>query len=900
MFLILFFQNTSVWAQNTSNDTIPPKDTSQIPQTLSLDTIPPIDTNQITQTVNIDTILISESALKAKVEYSATDSMISDITGKKLYLYGNANVKYEDLDLTAAKIMLDWEANIAEAEYMLDSTGQRIGIPEFKQGEQNFTANRMRYNFSTGKGKLYDISTLQNDITVRGREVKIVQTEGEEGDSTKAFVANGRGTIFTTCTHDPPHFGIRTSSYKAISNKLAVFGPANVEIMGVPTPLVLPFGFFPLKQGRSTGLLFPRDYEYSRQWGFGLRDVGWFFPLGEHMNLSLRSNIYVKGTWGINANSRYNKRYKYSGNFTLGYDARRNEATDGSIIWNRSFLINWSHQQAAQAHPTNKFGGSINIQFNGYQSNVFNDAAFVLNNQLSSNFGFSKKWIGKPYNLSVTLNHSQNTQTNAINLTFPNVRFSTGTLYPFKPKTGNQKPNNPLQNMVISYTGEAKSQFSGVDTSFFSSETFDDARLGVQHNVRASTSLKLLKFFSLNPSVTYREVWNFKEENRIFDPTPTVEFDTIFNADNTAFQVIADTTQFGSIITDTLFRFAPFREYSFNMNLNTQIFGTLRFKRGKLLGIRHTIKPNIGFAYSPNYLEPELDYYRTVQQTTEDPEDLLTYSRFSGTAFGDPSRAGERMALTYSFQNNLEAKYIGKDSTEKKMKIFQNLNVSGSYNFAADSLNFSQVSVSGATSLFKNVTTFRINATFDPYAADENGRRVNRFALNENGQLLRFVGATARVATNMTVAKFRALFQGKDEAVDDGSRRNNQQRPGLLEEPDFLSLFENFSINHNFAVTWDGVRDTSFVSTNSLNVRGSIKLTKNWNINISNIGYDFVRNNITYPSLGFSRDLHCWELGYNWQPSRGTYSFFLRVKPGSLDFLKLPWQQNNADARVAF
>lgn len=857
--------------------------------------IPPTDS------INIP---ISKDALQDRVEYHGQDSMISDVTGQQLLLYGEGSyVKYQDLNITAGFIRLNLDSNIVTATYELDSLGNKKGIPDFSQGDQKFTSEKMRYNYQTGKGKVYDITTQQNDVIVKGSELKFIRNLGDTSQSDILYTNRG---IFTTCTHDEPHFGIRTSRQKLISEKLVITGPANLEIMGVPTPLVLPFAFFPVKQGRQTGLLFPRDYEYSQQWGFGLRDIGWFFPLGENFNLTLRNDIYLKGTYGIKANLQYNKRYRYSGNLNLGFDNRRSENNEGEVLRQPSFSFSWSHQQAQAAHPTNKFGGSINMQFfNDYQGLVNNDARNVLNNSLNSNFGFSKTWRGKPYNLNIKLSHSQNRQTNRMDITFPNVRFSTGSLYPFKSSTGGSKWTD---NIVINYTGEARNQLSGQADSFFIAETFDNARVGIRNNLTASTSFKLLKYFSLNPSVNYEEVWNFKRVNYDFDPTATVRTDTIFDPDDpTIFQVVNDTTDFGEVVADTVWQFAPFRQYSFNIGLTTQIFGTVNFNSRWLRGIRHTIKPSIGFSFSPNYLSEDLGYYQELQTDSRFPDRTQTFSTFSNGVFGAPSRSGQRMALTYSFRNIIEAKYLSRKDTvveEKKLKLFDNLNVSGSYNFAADSLQFSQISINGATRFFKGVTTLRFSATYDPYAANENGQRINKFAVNETGQLLRFVNANVRIANNLTVSKIRALFQGKEEPLDDGSQATGPGvRPAKSKEEDLLSLFENFSIGHNMAFRWEKnreQRDTFRITTNTINIRGSVRLTDNWNINVGNIGYDFVRKDISYPSLGFSRDLHCWELGLNWQPTRGTYSFFIRVKPGTLDFISLPYQQNNADARRAF
>ncbi|MCI5081801.1 MAG: hypothetical protein MRY78_08920 [Saprospiraceae bacterium] len=847
--------------------------------------------------VERETFQLSQDSLDAPVNYSALDSMIYDIQGQKIHLFGSAEVTYQTIKLNASHIIFDWQTNVVTAEGMPDSTGTMAGLPVFKDGDQEFTAERMRYNFQSRKGVIYEVTTQQNDVVVKGSKSKFVSGERIEGDTTSevndyVFSADA---LFTTCTHDEPHYGIRSRKQKVIPNKLVVVGPSNLELMGVPTPLWLPFGFFPITQGRRTGLLFPRDYEYSQQWGFGLRDVGWFFPLGEHFNLSLTANLYLKGTWGVNARSNYRKRYKYNGNFDLGYDSRRSEAADGTITRTNSFRFQWSHRQDRTAHPTNNFGGSINIQTNGYQSNVFNDQR-VLDNQLRSNLTFSKVWQDKPFNLNVAFSHNQNTATERISITFPSVQFRTQALYPFKRKTPSGGKEQWYERITFRYSGEASNRFDATDSTLFTQQTLEDAQFGIRHDVTGGTSFKILKYLNLNPSITYKETWYMRTLERQFNPG--IEVDTINNNG----LITYDTTAFGMIEDINRFGFKAWRQYSVGVGLNTQLFGTVLFKKGKIRGLRHLMKPSVSLSFSPNYQNPALGYFRTVRsETVEDGEEQ--YSIFRDGIFGSPPNSGQAMALSYSINNIFEAKYFSnRDSTNKKLKLFDNIIVNGNYNFAADSLKWSPVRVNGTTRLFKGITTFSASATFDPYTIDDNGRRIDRFAWNANRQLLRFVDANARFNTNITVGKIRALFQGEEEEVveDLNDQRKNDPRP---QEKDFLSLFENFSISHNLVMRWETNnegRDTFRISTNTVNFRGSIQLTDNWRINIGSFGYDFNAERITYPSFGVSRDLHCWQMDFNWAPNRGTYQFSIYVKPGSLDFIKIPYARNNADGLRAF
>lgn len=869
---------------------------------ITLDTLP-LAGRQVGDTLFLpgDVIRLSADSLDAPVDYGAVDSVVLDNVEKKVYLYGEAFVKYQDLTLNAGFIVFDWANNLVYAEGYPDSTGTLAAFPEFKQGEQEFKAKRMRYNFKTGKGIVYDVTTQQNDIVVHGARTKFVSAQTK--DTTDSDILYSESALITTCTAEHPHFGILSNKQKVIPNKLVVIGPSQLKIMDIPTPVWLPFGFFPISKGPSTGLLFPRDYEYSDQWGFGLRDVGWYFPLGEHVNLALRGDIYLRGTWGINATTDYRKRYKYSGNLRLGFDSRRTEdSRTADFFRTNSMSLTWSHRQEAGAHPSARFGGSINIQTNNYQNRVFNDATNVLNAQLTSNMSFDKSWPGKPYNFSASFNHTQNRLTRTVNVNFPDFRFLTQSLYPFKRKerVGQEKW---YETVVLRYTGEARNRFQASDTTLFSQKTLDDAQFGARHDVSASTSLKVLKYFNLNPNIGYKEVWQWRTIDKNFDPTPTIRVDTIYNSDSTLFQVRRDTLSFGRQLIDTLSGFNAFREFSASLSLNTRIFGTMNFGRGFLRSVRHEIRPSISMIFSPNYLNPNLGYFREVQRDSRNPDLTDRYSIFDGGIFGVPQQSGRQMALSYSLNNIFQAKVQGKqDTVARRIKLIDNLVIGGSYNFAADSLHFTPVSMNTTLRMFKGVTTVAFFAQFDPYIKDETGRRLNVFAWDDRRQLLRFENASLRFVSDLTVGKLRAIFQGKAEEVVEDVRNTGPRTVNPAEE-DFLSLFENFSLSHNIDFSWQADADGNTrlrVGSNSIYCRGNVQLTKKWAVVVGNFGYDFVNKGLSYPSFGFARDLHCWTMDFNWQPQRGTYTFNIRVKPGTLDFIKIPYQRNNVDRSAVF
>lgn len=897
---------------DADSDSLPPRpplpiDTPAIDTTLAQ--IPSNDS--ITAFIPVPGVKISEDSLTAAVDYSSEDSMHVDYLNEEIHLFGNASVKYETVNLTANHLVLNWGTNIVEAEPLPDSIGRPSGLPNFTDGSQEFTADRMRYNFRTQQGIVFDAVTSQDDIVVRGGKSKFLSGAYYVDDTTSADIIYTEGAIFTTCTADEPHFGIRTKKAKVIPNQLAVVGASNLEIMGVPTPLWLPFGFFPLKSGRSTGLLFG-DYEYSPQWGFGLRDFGWFFPVGEHLNLELRGDYYLKGTYAVGVTGSYRKRYKYSGRFTTRYSNQRQENTEtGAITFQPSLIINWSHRQDQAAHPTANFGGSINFQTNRAQSRVFNSYEAVSRNVINSNLNFTKNWDDLPFSLTAGLSHSQNNQTREITVNFPQVQFQTQTIYPFRRSAENRKGKERWYEQInFRYRNELRGTFTGSDTTFFSEQTLADSRYGFRQDASSGISLNVLRYFNVSPSIQYAETYYDRALERRFNPNEGVEVQEIIDENG---NVALDTIDFGTI--DEIMRrgIQSFRTFSASVSVGTQIFGTVKgFKLGPLRGLRHVIKPTISFGYQPNYVG-NTNYFDLVPDTFN-VDRIVPLNRFREGIFGGPPQSERQMAINYSINNLFEAKiWSKKDSTTKNVKLFQNIAIGGSYNFQADSLKWSPISVGGGTRFFKGVTSVRLSATFDPYEriftqGSDMGRRVDITTLSASQTPFKLANFRATFNTTITVAKIRELFQGKEEEVvtdlQEERRRQREKDDALFEETDLLSLFENFSIRHNWAIraqrfvseTGDSVRFEN--QANSIELRGNIQLTENWRAEIGSIGYDFVSKRITYPFLGLSRDLHCWEMRFNWAPTRGTYTFSIGVKPGTLDFLNAPYTRNRIDAEA--
>jgi hypothetical protein len=880
------------------------KDTSEAPQYLN-------DFSQNDSTK----VKFSKDSLDAIVDYGSKDSLIFDNANNLIYLYGAAYVNYKKMKLTADYIVIDLKKNIATAEPSLDTAGKQRGIPNFDDGTQKLTMKKLGYNFKTKKGVAYDVTTKYNDAFVHGGKSKFVG--GSEDSTKKSDVAYSTNAIFTTCSAEHPHFGILSSKQKVIPNKLIVVGPSRLIIGDVPTPLWLPFAAFPLSQGKKTGLIFPRDYEYSDVWGFGLRGLGWYFPINDNYDVTVQGDIYVKGNWGVKVNTRYNRLYKSSGSLDLGFNNTLVEI-GAETTTQPSWEIRWSHSQDSRAHPSFTFNASVQMSGStsktaldrtrngGYANTTNNDFRNATTSQFSSSISFSKTFPGKPYSLSGSFQHSQNIATRDVNIELPNLDLQVQTLFPFKIKkrVGEERW---FEKIAVQYRSSLRNSITTKDSLQFTSRMFENMRFGIKQEASTSISFNLFKYFNLSPSISYREDWYTQEVEKRFNPDfQNIRTNIVRNPiDTTDFTTTYDTIQLGKV--DTIYKngFKRVNQFNIGASLSTRVFGTIQFKKGALRGIRHTMTPSIGFNYSPNYSR----YGDSIQTDYRTPQFKQIYNRYENALYGAPSTGGAQAAMTYSLTNLFEIKtFSKKDSTFKKTKLLENVSIGGSYNVIADSFRWSEISMGTGTNFFNGLTTLSVQALFDPYGVDKEGRRVKISALKQNGKLLNLVNATLNLNTSISIGQIKDLILGKKDNKEGQNeskiKKPENQATGFKRKKEeiplesFEDLLKDFRISHTFSVSnnrQSNGRDT-LLFQNNLYTSGSIPLSKKWSIRVGNIGYDFINKQLTYPDFGFRRDLHCWEMGMDWQPIRGTYSFYLRVKPGTLDFLKIPYNKNFGDA----
>ena len=783
----------------------------------------------ISDSLSISSDLISEDKIEEQVISSAQDSIDYDIEHNKVFLYNNAEIKYGSITLRAAYIELDSDKNIVFAKSLVnDSTGDKYGFPVFTEDGKSFTSKEITYNFNTKKGIIKEVRTQEGDSYILGEKVK-------KNPDDVVYTSKGR---YTTCDAEIPHFSIKANKIKTIPNKKIITGPAVLEFGGVPTPLAIPFGFFPNQKKQSSGIIFPFYGESSNQ-GFFLRNGGYYFAISDYMDLSIIGDIYTKGSWNLKANSNYKKRYRYQGNFNLSYSSLKNgNPLVGNNTDKRDFFIRWKHQQDAKANLNRRFSANINAGSSSYQqNNSFSDKDY-LSNTFQSNLSYSRNW--KSSALSMNLRHSQNTLSKQVDLSLPEVAFNLNRFYPLKRFNKSNKPKW-YDKLSVNYSSNFKNTISIADSLLFQPSTLTKFRNGIVHNIPVSTSLTAFKYFNLSPSFSYRERW-------YFDRTEKQWIDNQLN-------------------TDTVNGFYRAFNYSYSLSVSTKLYGMFNFNGKKVKAIRHVLSPSVSLSYSPDFSANNFNFFDEVQ--IDSLGNTQQYSYYQNGIYGSP-RSQSNGSMRFSLGNILEMKTLSKDTINpiKKIKLLEGLNVSTSYNFLADSMQFSNVLINGRTRLF-NKFDITFSSTYDPYQ-NINGSRVNKYYFSDTY-------LPARLTNASTSLNFR---------LNGGAKKEENDITHWLDYVDFdipWNLSVNYTMNYN-------KQSITQKLNQSLNFSGDLKLTDKWKIGF-NSGYDFDAKDLSYTSLNIYRDLHCWEMLVKWIPFgfRQSYNFTIRVKASVLQDLK--WEK---------
>jgi lipopolysaccharide assembly outer membrane protein LptD (OstA) len=837
------------------------------------------DTLNVADTLAQDSVAKSSEAIESPVAYKAADSVSFDLRNKKVFLYSDSEIDYEQINLKADRIEIEFQNDIINAFPGEDSLGREIGVPVFTEGAKEYKSHYMRYNYKTKKGLIRQVKTKEGEGFLHGNLIKKMP------DNT----INVKKGSYTTCDLDHPHYEIRYTKAKVIPKDKIVSGPAYLVIEDVPLPLILPFGFFPNKQGQQSGILIP-SYGESAKRGFYFENGGYYWGINDYMDMEVRGDIYTHGSWAIEPQFRYSKRYGFNGTIRGGYTVNKmGEEGTADYSVSKDFKFYWQHSQDPKARPNSRFNANVNIVSSTYNSfNPVNTQDY-LSNTFSSSISYSTSFLDHKINLSASASHSQNTLTRAVSIRMPELSLSVNKFYPLKKKERVGK-SRWYEKISVDYSMAMKNQIDTYDTLLtFDNEMWKNFRNGMQHRVSVSSPVKLLKHFTWTNSLTLtdRLYTNYIKKSYLSD-TLIIGTDTLTN----------------TVLQDTVQGFQMTHEYSLNSSLNTTIYGMVNFRKGPVKAIRHVMNPSISFSYKPDFSLEKYGYYDSYYDEQQQRE--IVYSLYERGIYGTPSQ-GKSGSISFGLSNNFEMKVrTPNDSTQedKKIKLIDNLSFNTSYNLAADSLNWSTLSVSGRTKLFKKLDiTYR--STYDPYALDSNGRRINKFVWDTDGKLLRRDNTTWSFSLNFNFsdADFKPKKDNPDDSSPERDQRENTGPQGMTSPPErnYVRWDNSWSAGLSYSLR----RTNTFQKTlfkyktdivQSLNFNTSVNITNKWKFQMRS-GYDFVNKQISYTSINLHRDLHCWEMTFNWIPlgARKSWNFTIRAKSAILQDLKLERKKDFRD-----
>lgn len=857
-----------------------------------------------------------KNGINAPVHYVANDSLIYEGGSGMAYLYGDANVKYEDMDLKSQEIYMCLDSSLVYARGGKDSTGVEFGTPVFVMGKDTYETDSMAFNFKTKKGLISNVYTEQEDGFLTS-ELSKRNNQGE------IFLQHGR---YTTCDDPHPDFYIAMSRAKVTPGKKVVFGPAYLVVADVPLPFALPYGFFPFTKSYSSGLIMP-TYGDETERGFYLRDGGYYFAISDKMDLKVLGEIYTKGSWGLSAASNYKKRYKYSGSFFASYQNTINgEKNMPDYSKQTSFKIQWSHRQDAKANPYRTLSASVNFATSSYERNnltsMYNPQSYSQTTRTSS-VSMTNTFSSIGLTLSTTMNLSQNMRDSSISMTLPDLNISISRFYPFKRKKMAGK-ERWYEKISMSYTGQLSNSINTKEDKLLHSSLTRDWRNGMQHNIPISGNFTLFNYLNINPSLNFTDRMYTNKINRSWDEQAQKE------------------------VTDTIDGFYNIYNWNFSVSASTKLYVFYtpwkKLFGDKIKTIRHVLTPQVSFNYAPDFSSRSYGYYETYQKTDANGNvSLVEYSPYSNGLYGVPGK-GKTGSVSVDISNNIEMKIKSEaDSTgEKKISLIDELGASMSYNFATDIRPLSDLSTRLRLKLTKSYT-LNLNAVFASYAyeLDENGRPVlsNTKTLWGMGKFGRFQGMSQNISytlDNNKVSNFFKWLRGEkvdkkndknnrdydneddedefnretneDDTMQKGQRGARKENAGKAETDDdgYMKFSIPWSLSFGYGITmrentggqfnYDKMR-YPYKFTQTLNCSGNIRISDGWNISFSS-GYDFENKKISMTTASLGRDLHCFNMSCQLVLAPYTsYNFSFRCNAATLtDALKYDKRSSYSNA----
>lgn len=791
-------------------------------------------------------------ALEDEVRYEARDSIRYDLQEQTVYLFGAATVKYQGIQLTADRITFSFKNEEASAFGAPDSAGTVVGKPQFVQGGQTIEADSIRYNFRTKTGLIREVRTEEQTAWVSASLSKR-HPNGE---------VHGKGGMLTTCDRPNPHYHFKVSRMLVVPDKQIVAGPAYMKVGKVPVPLALPFGLFPNRQGGSSGVLIP-TWGNNQQLGFFLLNGGYYLPISDHADLQLTGDIYSRGSWAVRALTRYRTRYRYNGSLNLSHSTQVNSDPDfPDFSKQQNFFVRWNHLVDPKASLTDRFSASVNVGTSNNFTNNFNSTQNdFLSNTFQSNIQWTHLWTGKPYNLTVSMRHSQNTLNKTFDITLPSANFNLQRILPIQMLRPVGAQPRWYDQLAVNYTASFDNRLSTTEDriSWANIPTlWDEMQNGVRQNANVNTTFKS-RFFTLNPEFRTTELWYFETLNKTFDP------------------------ETNTTLTDTVPGFRRVNEWNAGANLTSKLYGMYLFNGERLKAIRHTLTPTVGFTYRPDQSTEITGPFGPDGATS-------TYSPYDIGIYGKPA-AGESGLLNLGLIQNLEAKVrdskASRDSVStqfKKVKLLDFVGINAAYDVMRDSVQWSPVNVSARTALF-NVVNVNFVSLWDPYAVNEAGQRIDRSERSVSGKLAR-----------MTYTNVAVGFDLKSKRYGQSVDANNTGDQRVVEDSDpSKGARINFNMPWRLSVNYSYDINRTYQNNNSTDTErqsvlfnGDVTVLKHWKLGASS-GYDLEAEEWTPTTLNLYWDLHCWEFNMNWIPFgiRQSISLRINVKASILRDLKV-------------
>lgn len=831
------------------------------------------------------------SVLESDITYSAKDSIIM-IGNKVAILYGDAVVKYQRMELTADYIRLSLDSNIVYASGVVDSTGEYVGTPVFKDGSEVIESSSMRYNIKTKKGFVYGTVTEQGEGYVQSEKTKKV-------DEDVYCLQNGK---YTTCdNHEHPHFYFALTKAKMKQGKYIVSGPAYMVIEDLPTPIALPFGYFPFTDKYSSGILFPTlGDEYSR--GFYAKGLGYYFAISDYIDLAITSDIYSKGSWGLNLASSYKWRYKFSGKFNFSFISNvSGEKYTPSFKKSNDFRFLWSHTQDPKSSPYTTFSASVNFATSSYEQNdvdSYYNPSVLSQNTKSSTVTLTQRFPESPFTLSLSMYVNQRTSDSTINLQLPSLNLSMSRQYPFKRKKAVGKAKW-YEKIALTYNMSLTNSTTAKESEFEHMQYLRDWKVGMKHSLPISASFTLFKYLNMNVSFNNDLKWYFQRIDQRWEGGVD-----------------------GAVARDTTYGFYNIYQGNVSVSFQTQLFGfyTLKSKSGKKMPIfRHKLVPSIGFSYSPDFGHERWGYWGSYERPASDGSvQTVYYDRYSSGVFGGSPGRGRAAAVSFSIANNLEMKYWGANDTTdtgKKVTIIDNFSFGTAYNFVADSLNWSNVNANLRLK-FADQFSLNLDMIFDPYTYQVNSFgnpvKVNVSQLEKNKVLFRLMSAGTSFGYTFSNATFKKKTNTPKPAekitselentidqlspLDDKEKKKTDKELGYQEFKMPWSLSVNYSVRYGYSDFNPEIMEYDRKLTHNLSFSGNIKFTPTWSASFSTY-YDITNNSWNYMSCSISKDLHCWQMSVSFVPigRYKTYDFMIGVKSTMLRDLKFEKQSDTSN-----